>query len=324
MNQEQLLGLIWGVSAGLLSLVAVLGFYVAISSQQKIEKCRAVLWELFSSSKTSSRTIDHFRKKRKSIIKSADFLRDRYSLYKYLEEHETSQSLSFAIWGGMYLLVLVGVLWGLGFYLIAYQFSLMGKISMGLVYIGLISGIGFTGWEIYKLRSWRDIDQLPAANSLLDVNNNDEEFNVLNLLMATIYLSNLKIDVNTIKLDVVTPLQFYNYQLKCTLKVIKKDCPELKYNTHEKVEICLNEKYAIDQERHTKFKAEMDNKIVIPDLTRKIQVVITIVTSQGKEVYIVSPEISFEDKKILIEELTLMQSSDIDAETYIVVRQQPK
>lgn len=261
MDQGQLLGLVWGVSAGLLSLVAVLGFYITIISQQKIEKCREILWELFSCSKTFSGTIDHFRKNRDSIIKNADFLRDRYFFYKYLLEHDAANYLYLAIWGCLLLLMLVGSLWGLGFYLIAYQSNFMEIISMVSVYFGLIFVLGFIGWEIYKLRSWKDIDELPTVESLLDVDNDYREFDALRLLTATIYLSNLKVDGNMIKLDVVTPVQFYNYRLKCELKIIKKDCTKLKYNEHEEVKIRINEKYAIDQEMQTKFQFQIDNNI---------------------------------------------------------------
>ena len=237
---DYLLNMIWTVSAGLLSLIALLGIFVSLSGQQKIEKRRELYWELLL---PESRTFDRSGLSDEQIIANAQYLQNRYRFYSHLEAGDASKEkglLSKAVDAGVFLMQVVVVFWGIGISIVA--FSVYNKASLagqplckllfeffggvGTVFFALLilaaAAMDKIRFVTDKLRTPWENEKLPAIKELLNVNNEGGSIDTFNYLLNTLFVQ-LRLHKwegkEFLVLQIVYPLPFYGFSVTPEIEV---------------------------------------------------------------------------------------------------------
>jgi len=232
---DLLLNMIWTVSAGLLSLVAVFGIFVSISSQQKIQKRREIFWELFQ---PKARIPDRSVLTKDEIKANANQLQDKYKLYNFLEETEAQGMILKTIEASVFLIWVIIIFWmvGIGVAIIsAINQAVSAKSSLCelstkiygiLIFIGLFVlatiAIDKTRKIIESLKKPLGFEDLPTIKSLLDVCNTTGCIDVLNYLIQTMFVK-MRIQRSDtkefIQVQIVYPLPFFGFYIKPEIEV---------------------------------------------------------------------------------------------------------
>ena len=242
---DYLLNMVWTVSAGLLSLVALLGIFVSISSQQKIQKRRELYWELFQ---PEHRTIDRAGLSSDQIVANANYLQNRYKLYAYLEANEAIGILPIAINAAVLLMRVVVVFWAIGISVAVfsvYNRELLAGLSLcnlspDIVVTGVFFGLLVIATVAMdkirvvteKLRTPWKIEELPTIQMLLDARNVAGPVDVLEYLMNTLFVS-LRVNrykaKDWIQLRIVYPLPFYGFSVSPEIEIRYHDGTKKSY-----------------------------------------------------------------------------------------------
>lgn len=243
---DYLLNMLWTVSAGLLSLVALLGIFVSISSQQKIQKRRELYWELFQ---PEQRIIDRAGLSSEQIVANANYLQNRYKLYAYLESNEAAGILPIAIDGAVLLMRIVAIFWAGGISLAVfsvYNKALLNGLSLydlspdifatGVFFsLLVIATIAMDKIRVVteKLRTPWKTEELPTTHMLLDARNVAGPIDVLEYLINTLFVS-LRVNrfdgKDWIQLRMVYPLPFYGFSINPEIEVHYKDGTKKSYS----------------------------------------------------------------------------------------------
>lgn len=242
---DYILNMVWTVSAGLLSLVALLGIFVSISSQQKIQKRRELFWELFQ---PDQRSFERGGLSKEQIVDNARYLQKKYRLYSHLEINESKGILPIALDAAVFLILTVIVFWGIGAILALlswYSKAVSSNASncdivQGFLEAIILGSLFFLGTvALQKTRvvmellrfPWKN-EELPSIKKLLNVCNTAEAVDVLDYLINTLLVSLRLIredNKDWIQLKFSYPLPFYGFSVMPELRVHYRDQSEKTY-----------------------------------------------------------------------------------------------
>jgi hypothetical protein len=165
---ENLLAMIWQVSVGLLALLGMLGIFLSLSAQRKLDKARDVYWELVAPPET---TFLQSALGRKGLRDYVDFLRSRYNLYKLItsDANKGSCLLTMMLSLSKKLILIVILVWGIGLLVLCTQITSYAECFIATV-VYAICGYALV-WLVdilEKLERVADAEGLHPVKDLLD------------------------------------------------------------------------------------------------------------------------------------------------------------
>lgn len=233
---NNLLGMIWQVSVGLLALLGMLGIFVFLSAQRKLDKARDVYWELVA---PPENTFQQAALGRKGLRDYVDFLRSRYNLYELVtsDANKGSALLTMMLSLSNKLILIVTLIWGIGLIVLCTQIESYAEGYIA-IFVYIICGCALV-WLcdiLEKIERVADSEGIYPIKDLLDVSKTETKVNTEKFMIETLAAHiNLEVVPKLIKVGMEFGLPFHGFTFDTIITVYDKNGRKIKAFRRNKV-----------------------------------------------------------------------------------------
>lgn len=216
---QDVLGMIWQVSVGMLTLLGMMGIFITLSSQKKLDKCREIYWELVAPPESTFTTSALGRPGLRDYV---DFLRSRYNLYSLVtnEANENRGLISIMLSFSNILIGGVIALWGIGVIILCFRSKeLIEVIVISIVFFACSYILFHFSKILSKLERVADAEGLFEVKDLLDVSRLDTKVNTDKFMRDTLAVHiDLEANPPEVKICLEFSLPFYGFTFRTLIK----------------------------------------------------------------------------------------------------------